>query len=323
MWQGTTDMKKRTVIATGLLAAIIAAGCGSAPPKTLSPATQPASAAAQPAAPTGQQPLAATGTTTVVSSFAPIDTSTPPADQSVMAYPVGSVLNLLLLREHTVTNLDEQIQAQVAICMQAQGWTYVPETGLEASPGEDVTLSLADIAKQRQSIGYGIVQSTTLVTANDRYLQSLDTSTQAKYSAALGGDNQQGCTGKAQAAINDPLPFYQPDYQWTTLAFSQALRADPTVAAAQSQWSQCMAASGYKYTNSNDAQSSLRRELLTMGNPTTVDYAKLQAEEIAVATADTTCFAQDVQPVKIVAEKKILDGWVADGRLPSDLWPLS
>jgi len=229
------------------------------------------------------------------------------------SYPAGSIIDRVLLKGDTFTQVEGMVQVAIGECMSAAGFTPPPVPTPHVG-GEDLTRSLAEIAQDRSKHGYGI--STLNPEANTGPREQAS----KLYLEAL-GDESGGCTREAQQKIFPAFPFYQGQFDWVSAAFDQALSADSRLAAAWGDWAKCMRRDGYNVSYSNDAKAAVEKafdDALRNGQSST----SVQAFEIAVATSDTSCYRGAVQPVKIRVEKEILDSWVADGKLPAELWPL-
>lgn len=243
-------------------------------------------------------------------------TSSTPADQSqaVDSYPIGSGLDSVLLNGKTLTAIENQVQQAVAECMTAKGFPYDAVDASVVMSGEDSTMSLADVRSSRVKDGYGITES-RLTNPNLEYFKSLDMTAQAAWADAIGNFGEDGCRGTAEAAVYKGIPFFDPSYAWTHYAFEVELKDSSQLTAAFVGWSTCMSEKGFAYNDPITAQQNLRDQ----SQSPDADLAALHATELTVAAADTSCYSDNVQPVKMQVESEILQRWVSDGKLSADL----
>lgn len=247
----------------------------------------------------------------------------PPTSTLSDRTPVGSMLNVVLLRGHTQSAVESDVQAAIDTCMTALGFEYEPVPAEITYVGEDVTRPHAEVFADRESRGYGFTLSLTQgMSAEDVLIQSMASEEQATYLDAL-GNSEGGCRAQAEAEVLSALPFYRSEYQSLNFEFASALRSDARIARALADWSVCMSESGYMFATSDDAQASFNRKVhATTLNRTEDGLRKLLAEEIALAVADSKCLATEFIPVRDSVERELLDSWVELGKLDASLWPL-
>jgi hypothetical protein len=237
-----------------------------------------------------------------------------------------------------LTALDEAhsiaADEQVAACMNAQGFDYVPHAeGLWVGTQVTVTITPDWIAEH----GYGIADGAnshevgnTVATPdpNDVTYRGLSDAGRAAWDAALRGDPATGATGCLDAV--DPLePLDDPEYQRWQQARNQMdedAGDDPEVVAALAAWANCMADAGHPGLASPADAWQAARDAADSG---AVPHDELLANEIALATADQACndssgyavateAATDRLQARFVDEHRAeLDAWQAAWATPS------
>lgn len=220
------------------------------------------------------------------------------------------------------TELDRKIEEKVAACMAEQGFDYQPvESTLNfGMPGESEDLSAEEYAEQ-----YGYGYTTTEVEETDDENQdpnaetydSMSESERMAWDTALYGDmssfdentdfndidlSQMGCYGAAQDEVTSQDselsglmavyedPAYADLLQQMTEIYTDADES-PEMAALNQEWSDCMAEAGYPdLATPNDAWDYVASLTEGAWDEESNGYSEeVQAEEIAVATADYTC----------------------------------
>ena len=252
---------------------------------------------------------------------------------NVTNYPATSILNLVLLKARTYVDVATEVEALTAECMVARGWSYTAVDGSFTSGGEEANLSFLAVKALREVDGYGIVKlpDTDPVNPNRLYASQLSEAQALAYGRDLGSGTTEGgvvvgppgCQEQAEAEVYAELPAYQPQYANLTSQSDDELKADERFTAAKEAWKICMQAFGYNFETSNLAKSSIQATVSLLSNEQIqAQYPELKRNELAVAKADTTCYETTILPVHPQVEAEILDRFVNDGLLSTDLWPL-
>lgn len=173
---------------------------------------------------------------------------------------------------------EARIEQLVAACMAEAGFEYEAELP-DAFPGQDGSLTLDEY---RELHGWGIMSSwehtltapPTDLDPNEELLAQMDEATRVAWELALYGppdswyddDQREGCRQEAE---------YQTEFvntaRWRTAAWSElqplltdmndAMRADPSLIGAEQDWSRCMAESGYRFSDVDEAIISIDERL--------------------------------------------------------------
>jgi hypothetical protein len=237
-------------------------------------------------------------------------------------YPYGSIIDRVLLRGSTFSAVEDAVQAETARCMASVGWKYHPLPAATMMGSEDFTLPFSELAATRSKIGYGIMQTTDQTEDPNRLeMQSLDSKAQNEYRSALGDTGGSGCRGSAERLVYTDLPFFDPQYSWVSFEFSTALESDAEFARALKARNDCLAAHGYPDLAADRSELTTQAmEATGRGDPAAID--ELRRREVELAVADTDCTRSTVLVVRPATEERMLDEWIADGKIPADWWPL-
>lgn len=285
---------------------------------------------------------ASTSAATVATTTAPSTTAAPttvaPTTPAAAASALPTTLAptpieaLLGTREEQEAR-QRQLEDQVAKCMIALGWQYTPVDPTVA-PGEPGTEAFRD------RYGYGI---TTFIGAtpdpaldepdpNAAYVATLGPGGQERYlndlygppdEAAAGdettttaaGTAPAGCQGQARGFVYRDVPTLDADAQQRLDDALGAIRNDPRVVAATSDWAACVMAaatgSAWAFADTEAIQPYLEAELAATNTDDPAAVSALQAEERALAAADHACqedlLAPTVRMVRVEIEQQFLD----------------
>jgi hypothetical protein len=186
------------------------------------------------------------------------------------------------------------VQQEIQVCMQAQGFAYVPEEvgdGLRFfAASQQASLSAAEYAETE---GFGIstrfdavlegdIDLSESTSPNDEHLATLSEGEADAWQFALRGApperNDQGqlidpetgealrpgqavggCNSSAQEAVRgDVSAFFDLAASYDEL--ETRIEADPRVAEISQQWSACMSAEGFDYTDEAEARAEINAE---------------------------------------------------------------
>jgi hypothetical protein len=304
--------------AAPITATTAAASTSTAVAATTAPTTTTSAAATARAAPTTTAP-----TTTAPATTAPPTTLAP------------TPLEALLGTREEQEARQRQVEDQVALCMSALGWQYTPVDPTVA-PGEPGTDEF------RGRYGYGI---TTFIGAppdptldepdpNAAYVATLGAVEQERYlndlygppdeeaagdatTTGVAGAVPAGCQGQARGFVYSDVPTLDGDAQQRLDAALGAIRADPRVVAATSDWAACVAAASppnqtaWAFADTEAIQPYLEAKLTATNTDAPAAVAALQDEERALAAADHACqedlLAPTVRMVRVEIEQRFLD----------------
>lgn len=237
-------------------------------------------------------------------------------------YPAGSLVDRVLLRGQSFTEVSAKVQASIEACMHANGWNYEARPSVFTVGSEDLTLDFDQLEVMRTTAGYGIALSVTTVDPLRNHLVGMSDEEVDSFVADLGDSGGGGCQGAAEREVYTGLPFYDPTLSWMSSAFSDELLASPDFVEAQNAWSACMSDAGY--SDPRLLRRTLSESLYSQGGeaPDGDLIEEVLAAEISLATADSTCYESTLLQVRPNLEEAILDNWVSSGRMPADMWPI-
>jgi len=193
-----------------------------------------------------------------------------------------------------------EVQNQLAACMQAEGFTYVPEddpSRFSTPPRSFYT------AEDAAAYGYGIVAgyrdaqklNQQELSPNDLYVRDLDQSTQQAFFVALEGENvgpePGGCEGEAHAAAFSKLGITD-----ISAASQKALidvMNDQRIVAADQQWRSCVSGLGVATgaTSISGFVSELDSQFEAVDKGDEASIQAFQDREIELATTMLDCNA--------------------------------
>lgn len=193
-----------------------------------------------------------------------------------------------------------EVENQLAACMQAEGFAYVPEDDprrFSAPPRSFFT------QQDAAAHGYGIVAGYRDVqqfdqqelSPNDVYIRGLDPATQQAFFVAFEGEvvgpEPGGCRGEAHAAALDKLGITD-----VSVASQQAqvdLMNDPRMVAADQQWRSCVSDLGITTgaTSIVDFTGELYIEFESVDQGDEASIQAFQDREIELATTMLDCNA--------------------------------
>ena len=319
-------------VGVALVAAALAiASCSSDEGDDSAPSTSTtvaAMASAATAATTSAPPTApTTAAATTVASTTAVPTTAPPT--TLAPTPLEALLGT---REEQAAR-QRQVEDQVALCMVALGWQYTPVDPAVAA-GEPGTEEFRD------RYGYGI---TTFIGAppdpaldepdpNAAYVATLGPVEQERYltdlygppdeeaagdetTTTVAGTAPPGCQGQARGFVYNDVATLDADAQRRLDVALGAIRVDPRVVTATSEWAACVAAaatgSAWAFADTEAIQPYLEAELAATNTDDPAAVAALQAEERALAAADHACqedlLAPTVRMVRVEIEQQFLD----------------
>lgn len=237
-----------------------------------------------------------------------------------------------MTEEELVTAI-EDVEADIATCMEAAGFEYVPidpVTFREAMASLTAVPGLSDEEFVEQ-YGYGFstlppLQRFGAGEENTQIFEALSDADKVAYERTLWGDNVEatfvvmlenedftgagGCTKTAIEAVFTEEQL-SPTFE---NPFDLLVEEDPRYISAVEEWSACMAESGYDYESPEDGEDELleRYEDLVRGaDPATLSESdqaaleELQNEERALALADLACAEENLIPVEEQVERDI------------------
>jgi len=234
--------------------------------------------------------------------------------------------------EQLVTAI-EQVEAGIASCMAGAGFEYVPIDPVTFRDAMDSLGSAPGLSDDEfvAQYGYGF---TTLPPTQDfgagpdnaGIFNDLSPADQVAYTRTLLGDDTGatfvisleiedlsaigGCTKTAVESVLTPEQL-DPRFQ---NPFDVLVAQDPRMVAALEEWSGCMSDDGYDFSTPDDAEEEIvdRLDTLTGGeDPAALTgsdadaLAQLQADERAIAAADSDCQDQFLSEVEQQVERDI------------------
>jgi hypothetical protein len=216
------------------------------------------------------------------------------------------------------------VEAAVAKCMTAKGWTYTP-IAVDTAFG---VLSSADAltdAAFREQYGYGIVNVATDATPaananppadpNADYIATLSEADQLRYDIDLSGPQigpnppaaqRRGCRADSERSVGGPTFFDDPKYLAAFETLTIRSDNDPRTKAAVEKWSACMNQAGHPYVNPDDITPDLQSQLADLSDkPDPTALAILKAAELTIAKADATCTTKHLDKVNRQLDQEI------------------
>jgi hypothetical protein len=224
-----------------------------------------------------------------------------------------------------------RVENQIADCMKAQGFEYVPVDPFAAQQAITGKARISDEEFTKQ-FGYGIGtlfgKGNQQSDPNERIRSSLSAADRAAYDRALGGDNPEvtfaeavdsgdfselgGCTKQASDEVFGGANVL------TSLVerldgLDERIVQDQRMVRANEKWAACMVEKGYRYEEPDAIDEDLterfrsvvgagiRPGTSTIPPGTSYDraaLASLQAEEVKIANADLECEKQEIEPVE-------------------------
>ena len=237
------------------------------------------------------------------------------------------------MTEEELVSAIEDVEANIATCMTAAGFEYIPIDPVTFREGMSSLSSVPALSDEEFVAQYGYGFTTLPPTQrfrageeNEAFFNDLSAADQVAYERTLWGDNTQatfvymlenedfeGAGGCTKTAIEEVFTEEQLDPNFQN-PFDILVEQDPRYVAAVGEWSACMSEAGYDYESPEDAEDELleRFDDLTKGaDPTTLTESDaealvdLQAEERAIALADLACAQEFLIPVEEQVERDI------------------
>jgi hypothetical protein len=253
---------------------------------------------------------------------------------STAQQPTGDVEQQLGFDQASIDARLSRADAKVRDCMKAQGFDYVP---IDPVAQRAALFGTGNTREQEKQFGYFV---TTLwgrghpqADPNQRIRAGLGPADRRAYDRALGGDNPAatyqdafdtgdftklgGCRVKAIEAIFGGAQVLT-EIQNKLDQLDERVVQDQRMIKATEQWSGCMAAAGYHYTDPDAIDVDLEKRLEKIVGPVPGKFqtgpqpgtparpydhtalAALQREELATWRADTACEHKYVTPVETV-----------------------
>jgi hypothetical protein len=229
-----------------------------------------------------------------------------------------------------------RVEAEIAECMKAQGFDYVPVDPFaqRAAVTGASRLSDEDFLKQ---FGYGIStmwgRGGAQADPNQRLRAGLGPADRRAYDRALWGENPGatfqaavdsgdftklgGCTRKATESVFGGAQVLT-QLQGKLDELDERILEDQRMVRAVERWTSCMAAAGYRYDDPDAIDSDLTKRMEKIVGPLAGPFATgpasgqkalpydhaalagLQREEIAIARTDYACERKYITPVEAV-----------------------
>lgn len=252
-----------------------------------------------------------------------------------------------------------EAEEAVARCMNGAGFEYWPEAPDLPVTGRDAEVAPADPDPSWIAVnGYGISTGSAVerppqstVSKNQEYSAGLSPAASQAYAVALNGASStsseplgdgtvdpdaQGCLATGYASVSPSVTTPAVDEIFGELNVAmESLDDVPEVAAADADWSECMASSDFDgFTRPSDAQESIEAEFGSLQTMVQVSdsafsvrsdpegVAAVQRREVAVATADYACrrsvdytarvsrASVQIENEFVAAHKEELDAWI-------------
>jgi hypothetical protein len=224
-----------------------------------------------------------------------------------------------------------RVEDQIATCMKAQGFEYVPVDPFAAQQAITGKARISDEEFTKQ-FGYGIStlfgKGNQQSDPNERIRSSLSAADRAAYDRALGGDNPEvtfaeavdsgdfselgGCTKQASDEVFGGANVLSSLVERLD-GLDERIIQDQRMVRANEKWTACMLEKGYRYEEPDAIDedlterfqsivgSGIRPGTSTVPQGTSYDRAalsSLQAEEVKIANADLECEKQEIEPVE-------------------------
>ncbi len=234
--------------------------------------------------------------------------------------------------EQLVTAI-EQTESAIASCMADAGFEYVPIDPVTFREAMDTLNRPPGLSDEEFVAQYGYGFSTAPPSTkfgagpeNEAIKSQLSAADQVAYSQTLWGDDSDatfvttleledfanigGCT---KTAVESVFTAEQLDPTFQN-PFDELVMEDPRMIAALEDWSGCMSDAGYDFATPDDAEEEImdRLDTITGGeDPSTLTgsdadaLAQLQADERAIAAADSDCQDQYLSEVERQVEEDI------------------
>jgi hypothetical protein len=255
--------------------------------------------------------------------------------------PAGQRATLPGLKEFGLTEEDfarhvEKAQAEIASCMTAAGFEYVPVDVKTVELAQKYVRTDPAVSRRDYHARWGYGETTRfdepsrtvgLGAQNLKIFKGLPPAGQEAYNRTLYGANRNadfaftldeedfsstgGCTRQGIAAAFTPQ---QVDGTFANPR-DTLIQGDKRVAAAREKWSQCMRGHGYNYKDDQDeiiAEYGERLATLvgdedaaTLTGERATALKKLQAEEVAVSLADLDCEIKHTDAVTRTVEIEV------------------
>lgn len=285
--------------------------------------------------------------------------ATPSPDPSPTTGPAEAYLDTALgFTADDAAQAATRMEELIAACMSEQGFEYVPSTSgyqFVDTAAFDPPPGTREFAEQ---YGYGFatlpegtyVSSEPGTNPNDAIMGAMSQEELAAYTRALLGDDAAdgasdgevelgGCTRSARNEVwgdRDTDPVRADLEDEIARIDAEAAPMDPAVAAAASQWSECMSDAGYPgYAAPPDAEQEAWGAWTAFNDSIAADptlgevaddglivgQADLAAQEVALAAADWKCrAAADYDAVWSDARDRLQQDYVDAHRAELDAW---
>ena len=227
----------------------------------------------------------------------------------------------------------ETVESNIASCMRAAGFEYVPIDPVTFRAAQDALGSVPGVTSDEfvAQYGYGITtlppaQDFGVGEANKRIFDGLALADQVAYQRTLLGEDTKatfmvtleaedfsptgGCTGTAVEQVFTPEQL-SPTY---LNPLDARVQQDPRMVAARERWSACMHDGGYDFANQAAVEDELAQRLVAItegADPSTLTgsakdaLTALQGEERAIALADGDCARRFVDAVEAEVQRDI------------------
>lgn len=260
-----------------------------------------------------------------------------PQGGSVTATPAyGSEEFGLTLEELTIKV--EQTETAIGQCMSKAGFTYVPLDFVSVKAAMDSDQSKPGLSDEEYIAQYGLGVTTQFDKPivnfgagplNQATLDAMADTDQVAYRRGLWGDQpdfnlvrsleeedfsqSDGCT---RAAAEETFSSTELSGSYVNPA-DKLLESDKRMVDALAKWSDCLREAGFDYQHPDAIVTDLEERLAAVLEGQTPDalvgpaadaLKELQGEELAIATADSTCFEDHVADVEEQIESEIYGG---------------
>lgn len=220
-----------------------------------------------------------------------------------------------------------------AECMAEFGFEYEPRMPSSDLVEGDYPRSLYLESPEAVTDGYGVVASYRrglLLAETGSDLSELQQEMpaedfQAFVRALVGEDGTGGCEARAAEAV--PMRIVRSEYVEAATALETLVLADPRWIDATADWSECMSAAGYAFSNMDEARFHPANRLVELGPPselTTDDatlarLAEIEDEERAIAHQDALCQQEQADVLSSVWEEYVGNFLAENPRLVDQL----
>jgi hypothetical protein len=255
-------------------------------------------------------------------------------DSSSSKQPSGPVEDQLGFDTAGIMARQSRVEADIAQCMKAQGFDYVPVDPFAQRAAITGTSRLSDEDFLKQ-FGYGIStlwgRGGAQADPNQRLRASLGPADRRAYERALWGENPGatfqaavdsgdftklgGCTREATEHVFGGAQVLT-QLQGKLDELDERILEDQRMVRALERWSKCMAQAGYRYEDPDEIDADMTKRMEKIVGPIPGPFATgppagqkaqpydraalaaLQHEEVAIARADWACERKEITPVE-------------------------